>query len=154
MNLEILDKLRDLLSSIEPENYRQTHPQFFDSSIGGHVRHILDFYDLFFEGVDSGNVDYTKRKRDAGIEQEPSKAKDFLDSIREKIRVVTEKNLKVISEANTSTLSSCGRELEFLASHAVHHNAMIIAMTGCLGVPAAKEMAFAQSTLDYQQASA
>ncbi|MDF1755707.1 MAG: hypothetical protein P1U89_23155 [Verrucomicrobiales bacterium] len=154
MNLEILGKIRELLSSIDPSNYQQPHAQFFDSSIGGHVRHILDFYERFFEGSDTKTVDYSNRKRDINLEQLPLAALSVLDTILIRIRELVDGPVTVISDSGESFASSLGRELEFLAGHAVHHNAMIVAMSRSQDIIIAPEIAFAKSTLDYRKASA
>ena len=154
MNLETLTKIRDLLCEVDPESYRHCHANFFDSSIGGHVRHILDFYERFFEATDGQPIDYAKRKRDTAVEQDPKAAVEMLDGIRSRIEFVTDGPVTVVSDSGESFDSSFGRELEFMAGHAVHHNAMIVAMSQIRGVTVSTEMAFAQSTLKYQKASA
>ena len=40
-------------------------------SIGGHLRHILDFYQNFLAGIESGRIDYNLRQRDVLIERDP-----------------------------------------------------------------------------------
>ena len=155
LNLKVLSKIKVLLGEIEEVHYQKPHPQFLDSSIGGHVRHIIDFYDLYLEGSLDGIVNFTKRKRDQRVEQDPRLAWKAVARIEEALKErLTEMDgqLSVISDSGECFASSHGRELEFLAGHTVHHNAMIVAMCKTLGVLVSSEMALAQSTTEYQNA--
>ena len=154
LNLQILSKLKSLLGHINETDYQQTHPQFLHSSIGGHVRHIIDFYDLYLQGARKGQVNFTERKRDPVLEHNPKKAWQAISRIES---ILTnwdgegDAPIQVISDSGECFASSHGRELEFLVGHAVHHNAMIVAMCESLGVTVSSEMAMAQSTIEYQK---
>ena len=155
LNLKVLSKIKVLLGEIEEGPYRKPHPQFLDSSIGGHVRHIIDFYELYLEGSLEGIVNFTKRKRDLGLESDPRAAWNAVSRIEEALEKRLDHGdgkISVISDSGESFASSHGRELEFLAGHTVHHNAMIVAMCQSLGVFVSPEMALAQSTIEYQNA--
>ena len=156
LNLSVLSRVKDLLGQIDEGQYRKPHPEFLDSSIGKHVRHIIDFYELFLEGSLEGVVNFTKRKRDSALELDPGVARQAVSRIEERIRErfpqSRDRELSVISDSGECFASSQGRELEFLAGHTVHHNAMIVAMCRTLGVLVRPEMALAQSTIDYQNA--
>ena len=67
-NIEFLKQGLELLSSINDEQYVTTAPPAFVSSVGAHMRHILDHYKQFLVGRNEGQVDYDKRKRDARLE--------------------------------------------------------------------------------------
>ena len=156
LNLKVLSRVKALLGEIEEGHYQKPHTQFLESSIGGHVRHIIDFYDLFLEGSLEGMVNFTKRQRDQRLERDPRLAWKAVSRIEEalKERFTQSENhqISVISDSGECFPSIHGRELEFLVGHAVHHNAMIVAMCKTLGVLVSSEMAFAQSTTEHQNA--
>ena len=58
----------ELLGSIDDGQYSDTSCEPYHSSIGGHMRHILDIFDCVLEGLGSGKIDLTARKRDQLIE--------------------------------------------------------------------------------------
>ena len=51
------------------------------SSIGAHVRHILDRFHCFFAGVAGASIDYDVRKRDSEIEQNAEATMFALESV-------------------------------------------------------------------------
>ncbi len=53
----------NLLNSIDDNQYSDISVAPYFSSIGGHMRHILDVFDCIFEGIESGKVNLTERKR-------------------------------------------------------------------------------------------
>jgi len=59
----------ELLGTIDDQQYSDTSVEPYHSSIGGHMRHILDIFDCIFEGLDSGQIDLTARKRNQLVER-------------------------------------------------------------------------------------
>ncbi|MDC9721426.1 MAG: DinB family protein, partial [Urechidicola sp.] len=57
-----------LLNSISNQQYSDTSIAPYYSSIGGHIRHILDVFDCLFEGLPNGLVDLSARKRNELVE--------------------------------------------------------------------------------------
>ena len=57
-----------LLNSISNEQYSNTSVAPYYSSIGRHMRHILDVFDCVFEGIPVLKVDLTARKRNEIVE--------------------------------------------------------------------------------------
>src|SRR5947199_4753853 len=56
------------------------------ASIGTHLRHILEFYECFLDGVDSGHIDYDARKRDQSIERSRTAAAVRIYSLIERLK--------------------------------------------------------------------
>ena len=52
-----------LLQCISDEEYSNTTIAPYNSSIGSHMRHILDVFDCVFEGLPSNEINLIKRKR-------------------------------------------------------------------------------------------
>ena len=53
-NLLLLDECADVLDGLPPEAYAAGDDRCLGSSIGGHVRHCLEHYGSFFDGLDVG----------------------------------------------------------------------------------------------------
>ena len=52
-----------LLQYISDEEYSNTTIAPYYSSIGSHMRHILDVFDCIFDGLESSNINLINRKR-------------------------------------------------------------------------------------------
>jgi len=57
-----------LLEAIDDEAYKVTSEACFDSTPGGHMRHILEHYGNFLHGLAEGRVDYDRRDRGSPVE--------------------------------------------------------------------------------------
>src|SRR5207248_1017721 len=69
--IAILSQGEDLLSALSSENYTRCVPLAFNACIGGHYRHCLDHFTSLLRGLDTDEVDYDHRERDARIESQP-----------------------------------------------------------------------------------
>ncbi len=67
---ENLLQIKDLLQVIKTEHFTKKAEVLSGSSVGQHIRHILEFYLLLVSGSFSGTVSYDKRQRDKRIEQD------------------------------------------------------------------------------------
>jgi len=63
-----LQKSLILLENIPESNYIDDSVGPFYSSIGSHIRHILDFYFSIFKGLNNYLIDLTDRERNTAIE--------------------------------------------------------------------------------------
>ncbi|MEZ5975263.1 MAG: NRDE family protein [Planctomycetota bacterium] len=88
-NLVILGQACDLVARVDNARYAQPHPDLGLSSIGSHLRHILDFYSLFlgamqrFDGGEAVPVlDYDRRERRPAIETDAEQGALALRDIR------------------------------------------------------------------------
>ncbi len=121
-----------LLDSLETETYIDTTVAPYYSSIGSHIRHILDFFDCIVTGLDTNNIDLTARKRDEIISTNKEAAKSYIHSLQKTltsyIDVNTDYLLHVtdhlgLGKATVNyTLESI---LTHANSHATHHYAII-----------------------------
>src|SRR5438128_779514 len=57
-----------LLEQIDDETYITSPPSLAPHRVGGHLRHILEFYECFLDGIESSHIDYDARKRDEAVE--------------------------------------------------------------------------------------
>ena len=158
-NCDFLEQGIDLLERHSPHSYAKSDIQTFGSSVGSHMRHVLDHYNSLVNGLSSGVVDYDDRVRGTKIETDLvtciSVAKELKCRL-EKLEIELGKSVRVIVSANTGesdagSESSIGRELQFLASHTVHHYALIAIASRMQGITPLDSFGVAPSTLKYLQ---
>ena len=160
-NIAALRQGIDLLSGLSAERYTQRTPACFNSSAGGHLRHIIEHYFSFFHGAQTGEIDYEARARDSLIENDPAYALAQLESICDRLeRLPATRVIHVRSETTPDKAepvygaSSMLRELDFLLSHTVHHYALIGVICQLAGQSLPKNFGMAPSTLRHLQTQA
>ena len=160
-NIAALQQGIDLLSGLSAERYTQRTPACYNSSAGGHLRHIIEHYFSFFNGAHTGKIDYEARARDSLIETDPAYALAQLESVCDRLQRLTDAAvLHVRSESVQGKMepvwctSSTLRELEFLLSHTVHHYALIGVICQLAGQSMPKNFGMAPSTLRHLQTQA
>lgn len=160
-NIAALRQGIELLSGLSPERYARRTPACFNSSAGGHLRHVIEHYLSFLQGTETGEIDYEARARDPLIETSPDYATAQLEAIGERLaRLSGDRELRVRAESapmEASPLwgaSTVMRELEFLLSHTVHHYALIGVICQLAGETLPKDFGMAPSTLRHLQAQA
>ena len=129
---ENLQQIRTLITSFQEEQYQYKSQLLSDTSIGQHVRHILEFYLCLLNGVSRGLVNYDDRNRDLELEQNPSFALAFIDKLCIDIQALNpDQELQLAgnfsSEVKTinAIKTSINRELAYCLEHSIHHQALI-----------------------------
>lgn len=129
----IIRQLVDLLETFPEGVYKKPLDVFHGSTVGQHVRHVVDFYLCLLRSRETREVDYDKRERDPRIETEVSVTIATLAFIEEQIQSLDETEavsvMGCFTPDDTETVSgmpsSYGRELMYAYDHAVHHLAII-----------------------------
>ena len=131
----IAAQMSGLLERLDETVFTRPLPLFHGSTIGQHFRHILEFYTCLFDGALPAHVDYSKRKRNHALSENPRVALAVLDYIADTVKRQDEYQwLNIESEFSDDVvahvqrpvyMSSMGRELQYAFDHAVHHLAMI-----------------------------
>lgn len=154
-NLALLEQGRHLLASIDDEAYSNRLYILFSNSTGAQMRHILEFYECFLDGLPHANIDYDARRRDSSIETSRTAAIHKIDHITRSLTQCNPRDniIQVHTEA-ASTNSSVTRELLSLVSHTIHHYALIAVAMRLQGLPVDPQFGVAPSTLRYQQQQA
>jgi hypothetical protein len=151
-----------LLRRLTVAQYREPQPDCFHSSVGGHIRHNLDHYTCFFDGLAAHRVDYDARTRDGLIETDPAYAIGRLEAAAKGLETLTaadlagELSVKMDSGSDAPPAQSWARstgrrELQFLLSHTIHHYALIAVICHRLGIGLEPAFGVAPSTLRFQQ---
>ena len=102
------------------------------STVGQHMRHILEFYLLLVTGSSDGIISYDRRERDIRIENNISFALSTADRLLLDIETLElSESVKLDADyTNDGTSqnlikSTIGRELAYCIEHSIHHQAII-----------------------------
>jgi uncharacterized damage-inducible protein DinB len=160
-NVAVIRQGIALLGALGAERYAARLPVAYGAAIGGHMRHIIEHYLGFLNGLADGAVDYENRARDPLMESSPAYAADTLASIVDRLEELAanatagagDHALHIHAETSDDAVagSSVLRELEFLLSHTIHHYALVAVMARLQGFEPAPGFGVAPSTLKFQQ---
>lgn len=156
-NLHVIRQAINLLPALGGERYRRKLPVCYHASIGAHLRHIIEHFQGFLDGLETDRIDYENRPRNREIEADPEAALDALAMVTERLGNLrtcsTNHTLGVAAETVPGfvTSSSVLRELEFLLSHTIHHYALIGTLARLQGFEPEITFGLAPSTLRYQE---
>lgn len=137
--LNTLQKSNYLLNNLDDDILSNTSVSPYNSSIGSHLRHILDFYDCILN-IKKGCVDLTARKRDKKIETCCDSAKGYLQSLINRLSNLDEnldKTVCVIDDLGLGKIEIPYTLAALLAqanSHTIHHYAIINYILDRLGI--------------------
>src|SRR5258705_2115920 len=154
----LLDQAIRLTERIDDDIYVSTGPLSPRGSIGGQLRHILDFYQNFIAGIQSGQINYNLRQRGLLIERNRVRAIETVSKAVDTLRSLTvlegTRPLLVSTEENGESglvwcTSSVLRELDFLQSHTVHHYSLIAMLLRLQEIEPGEDFGVAPSTLRY-----
>ena len=159
-NIASLRQAVAALEGIDDITYRTIPTALAPHRVGGHLRHILEFYECFLDGLETSHIDYDARRRDETVETNRNAALDRIQSVIYRLERASELRGDPIvwvrvEDAQTGVLddsymtSSVGRELQALSSHTIHHFALIAMTMKALGVPVVRDFGTAPSTLRY-----
>lgn len=163
--VEVVDQAISLLDDISLGDYKEVLAPHFTSSIGAHIRHIIDHFLALKEASCSSCINYNNRNRHSDIEHSPAAAIAALKSIIEwlnqtgnnqllnkRVSVLTE--IDISDTKSTTCESTFERELVFVASHAIHHYALIRIIRKMQGKNSPEFFGFAPATITHLTHSA
>jgi uncharacterized damage-inducible protein DinB len=137
LNIRWLRQALSLLRRIDDASYSKTPAGFATHRAGAHLRHIIEFYCSFLDGVSASRIDYDARRRNETIERSRRAAAGAIRSIIRRLQALADEDRTVLVRMeDTDGLGVCdcfmessiSRELQMLSSHSIHHFAQI-AMT-------------------------
>jgi uncharacterized damage-inducible protein DinB len=149
----------EVLRGISPEVFTTVDARCLGGSIGGHVRHCIELYRCFLQGLKTGRLDYDARARDLLLETDPVAACEALLATTLLLDEAAANSanghpLLVVENHDGTELewssSSVGRELRFLLSHTVHHYALIAILLRVRGMATPQGFGIAPSTLRHR----
>lgn len=153
-NIKVLREAQKLLERMDDRTYTKVEAPMFSSSIGSQLRHCLDFYQCFLDGLKAGKVDYDSRERDETIEQSRSRAIQRIEQTTAQLWKLSDDQgtLRVKQDSPYWSTSSLRRELQFLLSHLVHHQALMAVVLRVYGFVPTPEFGVAPATLEHWKA--
>jgi hypothetical protein len=129
--------------------------------VGAHLRHVVEHYEALLQPAQAGVVDYDRRPRDSALEQSPRVAQQRLHALQALLAAgvpVLDTPLQVRGQAGLAgefdfeLTTTLGRELVFVAGHAVHHFAVLKAHCQEHGLAVAGTFGQAPATVAHERA--
>ncbi|NJN24661.1 MAG: DinB family protein [Cyclobacteriaceae bacterium] len=128
----ILQQIADLIAQLNQHEFSAGLDMLNGNSIGKHIRHILEFFDMLTRSALSGTVNYDNREHEPLYETNSQAALDKLALLQQQLETnVFEKEIILeVSYSKTGAdpmkiKSSIERELAYNIEHAIHHMAII-----------------------------
>jgi hypothetical protein len=160
LNIRWLCQALTLLNRLDDTAYSTSPRGFAPHRAGGHLRHILEFYQCFLDGLATAHIDYDARRRDPSLEQSRIAASSAILSVIRELetsRWLRESFIVWVrmEDAGATQVQDCfmessvSRELQVLSSHTIHHFALIAITLRLHGVDMDPEFGMAPSTLTY-----
>ena len=128
--LNTLEKSKVLLQHLTNDQLSDHSVPPYFSSIGSHIRHILDFYKCILN-ESACEVDLTKRERNLQVEVNCDVALEYLESIRKSLVNINSdetRPIKVIDDLGCGQIKldyTFGALMSQANSHTIHHYAII-----------------------------
>ncbi len=130
-----------LLNSITDEQYSNTSVAPYYSSIGRHMRHILDVFDCVFDGLDALEVDLSARKRNEIVELNTQEGINYFNKIISNLPQLQSMDLNQLITVKDDLGKglvvqkyTLGGLLVQAHSHAIHHYASLGYIISQLGI--------------------
>lgn len=165
--VESLNQAKALVENLSDEQFVKVCTPYVTSAIGSHLRHVLDMYYALRIGLDAqqGVIDYDLRRRGAKLESSRAATLAdisahlqwldvaFFDQASGKLNAsifetpVSVKTEVCLSHTACATIpSNLAREIIFVASHAVHHFAILTVIAKLQGIEISNDFGVAPAT--------
>lgn len=131
-NKQRLQELVGLIEKINESDYLTSDNTLSGSTIGQHIRHIIEFYQCLAFERSNNALSYDNRKRDHRIETDKIFAQLKVTEVIEWLSAA-DLSEEIVFQANytndmsdpVSMKSSVGRELAYALDHMIHHLAIL-----------------------------
>jgi uncharacterized damage-inducible protein DinB len=150
-----LDDIAAIVMSIDDATYVARPIAEVSGSIGEHVRHCLDHIGALVGATASTPLSYDRRQRGTAVERDPAEALRLIMRLKSAIGRWAERAMdEPICVATMLTAagdpvagwSTLGRELAFVNSHTIHHEAMIAVLLSLAGLDIPDRLGLAPAT--------
>ena len=153
--VQLLHEMHAMIARLDDVDYAMPAPGRTTGGIGGHVRHCLDHVTALLASTRTGLCAYDRRQRGTEVETSRTAALHAttdamiglmqLDAATLESEVFVETQLDPAGEM-VVTRSSISRELAFLVSHTIHHNAIVAQMLHARGIELLPRFGLAPAT--------
>ena len=130
-----------LLNCISDNEYSNTTIAPYYSSIGGHMRHILDVFDCLFEGLPTNEINLINRKRNELAEQYTKNGIEYFEDVLKNLNKLEKEDfdriVKVTDDLGMGLVTANYTLAAILIqahSHAIHHFASVGYVISQLGI--------------------
>ena len=158
----ILDQIFNLTDQLSDAEYSAELDLLNGNTIGKHVRHVVEFFDLLVSGSTNGLINYDKRKHEPIYETDTKVTLEKLKYLEKEIdglpsykEVILEVSYAETAKDTVKIKSSLERELAYNIEHAIHHMAIIkiAVQTVFPNIKLAENFGVAYSTVRYQKSN-
>ncbi|NIJ52937.1 hypothetical protein [Dyadobacter arcticus] len=132
VSVEILSQLIEMTEQFSRDEYTRNLDLLSTNSVGRHLRHILEFYDLAVRAGNTGKLNYDKRERNLLLENDPREAilkmKElivFIRMMKDDMVLKLEASYSADVRNDVKITTTFYRELLYNVEHAVHHMAIM-----------------------------
>jgi len=160
---QVLEQVHQLLSSLSQSQYVSSPVGPVHSAISSHVRHTIDHVQAWLAATETETIDYEHRERGTVVERERDVAiatiRALIDAIKSvalddalqpwAMRAQVTENGSFIALETTPL-----REIIYVLSHTIHHNALIGVMARVHGAALPNGFGYAPATLTYNSTTA
>lgn len=158
-----LGQLAELVERLTDDQYTRRPGGALGSAIGGHVRHNLDHAAALLAALADGELDYDRRERGTAVETDRAAAAAAVrrvvaglndypwGDLDEPIRLTA---LVAPDRPAVDLVTTAGRELAFVLSHTIHHNALVAVIAAAVGATVPAGFGYAPATLAHRRNSA
>lgn len=130
-----------MLNSVSDQEYANNSTAPYYSSIGIHMRHILDVFQCIFDGIEKGQIDLSARQRNELAETKVAVGLEYFEHIISLLEEVRETDLNRLVEVKddlglgmiTANYTIAAALIQ-AHSHAIHHFASIGYIISQMGI--------------------
>ena len=157
-SLALADRLHELAMVVDHTDdltFQTRRADGVSGSIGAHVRHTLDHVTALVEPAVDGIVDYDTRRRATDVERRRRLAGAELRRLADRLRTLPRERdaqpvelsaVVDVSGRRVAVSSTIGREMIFVLSHTIHHQAIIALLLASTGHRTTERFGVAPST--------
>jgi hypothetical protein len=156
-NAAVLNQALDLVAT-----HQKPGAPDYAYPVGAHLRHVIEHYEALILPIEPGVVDYDQRPRDRELATRPAVARMRLRLLLRRLTEWTDASLEtplqvrglggLAGDFHFAVDSSVGRELVFVASHAIHHYALLQPHCTRHGISISAEFGRAPATVAHERA--
>jgi uncharacterized damage-inducible protein DinB len=132
VSIGILSQLIEVTEQFSRDEYTKSLDLLSTNSVGRHLRHILEFYELAVRAGATGKLNYDKRERNLLLENDPreaiSKMKELIvlmRTMKDDLVLKLEASYSSDTRNDVKITTTFYRELLYNVEHAVHHMAIM-----------------------------
>jgi len=130
---EIFSQLIAFTEQCSDEDFSKPLPVIMNKTVGKHLRHIVEFFDILTKGYLEGELSYDHRMHDPDLEESRTLMLEKLKEVARKIATCqSDQKLRLLVDytqegegASMELETTFYRELSYNIEHAIHHMAIL-----------------------------